>query len=69
MKKEQRSTVTPIKPDQNLEETTVIPMKKEVQIDGSDNQEQPATIIFITSGFGKISVPHTTNTSPMAIAA
>ncbi|MDR7071829.1 hypothetical protein [Fictibacillus barbaricus] len=69
MKKEQKSTVTPIKTDQNLEETNVIPMRKEVQIEGADNSEQPARIIFITSGFGKIQVPNTANKSPMAIAA
>jgi hypothetical protein len=69
VKKEQKSTVTPIKTDQNLEETNVIPMRKEVQIEGADNQEQPARIIFITSGFGKIQVTNTANKSPMAIAA
>ncbi|WP_226537224.1 hypothetical protein [Fictibacillus halophilus] len=69
MKEEQKSTITPIKTDHVSEETNVIPMKKEVQVEGADSQQQPAKIIFITSGFGKINVSHTTSTSPMAIAA
>jgi hypothetical protein len=68
VKKEQESTVTPIKRNSAGENANEIPMKKEVQVDGADNQE-PAKIIFITSGFGKIHVSQTTNTSPMAIAA
>jgi hypothetical protein len=40
-----------------------------VQVEGADSQQQPAKIIFITSGFGKINVPNTTSTSPIAIAA
>lgn len=69
MKEEQKSTVIPIKTDHATEETNVIPMRKEVQVGGADSQQQPAKIIFITSGFGKINVPNTTSTSPMAIAA
>jgi hypothetical protein len=69
VKKEQKNTITPNKSEAAQEETNVIPMKKEVEIEGADNQQQPATIIFITSGFGKIHVPHTSSTSPMAIAA
>jgi hypothetical protein len=69
VKKEQKSTITPLKKDQFNEDSNVIPMKKEVQVEGADNQEQPARIIFITSGFGKINVPNTASTSPMAIAA
>jgi hypothetical protein len=69
VKEEQKSTVTPLKKDQVTEESNVIPMKKEVQVEGADSQQQPAKIIFITSGFGKINVPNTTSTSPMAIAA
>ncbi|MCM3719280.1 hypothetical protein [Fictibacillus phosphorivorans] len=69
MKEEQKSTVTPIRTDQVTEEANTIPMKKEVQVEGADDQQQPAKIIFITSGFGKIHVPQSTNKSPMAIAA
>lgn len=69
MKEEQKSTIIPIKREHVNEDANVIPMKKEVQVDGTDTEQQPATIIFITSGFGKINVPQTTSTSPMAIAA
>jgi hypothetical protein len=71
VKKEEEHSVKPIRTDKTLEETNVIPMKKEVHIESTDKTEQPAKIIFITSGFGKIHVPlaKNTNTSPMAIAA
>ncbi len=70
MKKDDKSTVTPIKRDSAADDgSIVLPMKKEVQVEGAENQPKPAKIIFITSGFGKIHVPHTSNTSPMAIAA
>jgi hypothetical protein len=70
VKKEHNHTVIPIKQDSGTsEERNTIPMKTEVKVEGSDNQQEPAKIIFITSGFGKIHVPQTVNTSPMAIAA
>jgi hypothetical protein len=69
MKKEQKSTVTPLRKDQAGEESNVIPMKTEVQVEGADHEQQPAKIIFITSGFGKINVPNTTSASSMALAA
>jgi hypothetical protein len=70
VKKEQKNVKTMVQTNQSLEETNVIPMKKEVEIKGNDQSDQPAKIIFITSGFGKIQVPATTiNSSPMAIAA
>jgi hypothetical protein len=67
VKKEQESTVTPMRTRAVEEESNVIPMKKEVQVEKAD--QQPATIIFITSGFGKIQVQNNSKTSPMAIAA
>ncbi|MDM5316973.1 hypothetical protein QUF49_13280 [Fictibacillus sp. b24] len=70
MKKDNKKTVTPIKQDAAAgDESNVLPMKTEVQVEGAENQQEPAKIIFITSGFGKIHVPHTSNTSPMAVAA
>lgn len=70
MKKDNKNTVTPIKRDAAAgEEPNALPMKTEVQVQGTENQQEPGKIIFITSGFGKIHVPHTSNTSPMAIAA
>lgn len=70
MKKNNKNTVTPIKRDAAAdEESNALPMKTEVELEGTENQKEQAKIIFITSGFGKIHVPHTSNTSPMAIAA
>ncbi|MFG6494513.1 hypothetical protein P8610_04090 [Fictibacillus sp. UD] len=70
MKKDNKKTVTPIKRDETAsDESNVLPVKTEVQVEGAENQQEPAKIIFITSGFGKIHVPHTSNTSPMAVAA
>ncbi|MBY6036507.1 hypothetical protein KUV80_07580 [Fictibacillus nanhaiensis] len=71
MKKEQNRTITPIKGNKEPQEQhNEIPMKKEVQVEeaGQGHPQQPAKIIFITSGFGQIHVRNT-STSPMAVAA
>lgn len=69
MKKDNKTTVIPLKRESANEETNVIPMKTEVKVEVADKQQEPAKIIFITSGFGTIHVPQTTSASPMAIAA
>ncbi|MBN3554810.1 hypothetical protein JYA63_11075 [Fictibacillus nanhaiensis] len=69
MNKKSKGTVFPINPESTNEDTNIIPMKTEVQVQETETVEEPAKIIFITSGFGKIHVSPKTNTNPMAIAA
>jgi hypothetical protein len=67
--KENKSTVIPINREAASDDTNIIPMKTEVQVTETETVQEPAKIIFITSGFGKIHVTPKTNTNPMAIAA
>ncbi|MED1863023.1 hypothetical protein P4V41_06110 [Fictibacillus nanhaiensis] len=69
MNKENKSTVIPINREAASDDANIIPMKTEVQVTEAETVQEPAKIIFITSGFGKIHVSPKTNTNPMAIAA
>ncbi|MBH0161398.1 hypothetical protein [Fictibacillus sp. 26RED30] len=69
MNKKSKGTVIPINSEVANEGANIIPMKTEVQVKETETVQEPAKIIFITSGFGKIHVSPKTNTNPMAIAA
>ncbi|MET3729158.1 hypothetical protein ABID52_002739 [Fictibacillus halophilus] len=69
MNKESKGTVIPINREAANDDANIIPMKTEVQVKETETVQEPAKIIFITSGFGKIHVSPKINTNPMAIAA
>jgi hypothetical protein len=69
MKKELKNKSPKVNSHNDQEENYLIPMKKEVRIEGAGDRHQPATVTFITSGFGKINVPNKIDNTPSAIAA